>query len=219
MGYEARMAAVHERVRKALDEFAARCAAAGVAHAERNLVGAPHSLIEAQAQFCDVVLLARDSQFRFTTRDHEHGETLRAVLKNSTRPIVVVPETSFPDGPIAIAYDGSLQAARALAAFQATGLGESGKVRIISVAEREDDAARQAETAQQYLSYHKVDAVPFVVKSSADPAGVILDRIQQLGTGLLVMGACGQRVLREFFLGSATCTMLAKCPVPVFVFH
>ena len=43
-----------------------------------------------------------------------------------------------------IAYDGSLQAARALAAFEATGLGEAGEVHIISVGASTSEAAEHA---------------------------------------------------------------------------
>jgi nucleotide-binding universal stress UspA family protein len=55
--------------------------------------------------------------------------------------------------------------------------------------------------------------------SSAPPAVVVLDEARRLGAGLLVMGAYGQPVLREFFLGSATRSLLAECPIPMFLFH
>ena len=40
-----------------------------------------------------------------------------------------------------------------------------------------------------------------------------------LDAGMLVMGAYGQSVLREFFLGSVTRMILQECRVPVFCFH
>jgi nucleotide-binding universal stress UspA family protein len=55
--------------------------------------------------------------------------------------------------------------------------------------------------------------------SSAPPAVVVLDQALGLGAGLLVMGAYGQPVLREFFLGSATRSLLAECSIPMFLFH
>ena len=151
MGYEARLADVHRQVGQLLEQFAARCAEAGVAHAEVKAVGSPHELIAAEAQSCDLVLLARGSHFRFTARDDDSDEILKKVLKNTPRPIVVVPATPFPDGPIVIAYDGSLQAARALAAFQTTGLGESREVHIISVDASAAVAAQHAERARKFL--------------------------------------------------------------------
>ena len=55
--------------------------------------------------------------------------------------------------------------------------------------------------------------------SGHPPAEVILETVRMVDAGLLVMGAYGQPVLREFFLGSATRTMLEKSPVPVFLYH
>ena len=115
-------------------------------------------------------MLARRSRFCFTSRDDAGDETLRKVLRDSPRPIVAVPGTSCPEGPVAIAYDGSLQAARALAAFQATGLGESGQVHIISVGASAAEATRHAEPALQFLSHHKIEATPLISASSAPPA-------------------------------------------------
>jgi nucleotide-binding universal stress UspA family protein len=33
------------------------------------------------------------------------------------------------------------------------------------------------------------------------------------------MGAYGQPVLREFFVGSVTRTALGECPIPLFLYH
>ncbi len=219
MGYEPRLADVHRQVGELLDQFATRCVEAGVAHTQRKVVGSPYDLIAAESQSCDLVVLARDFQFRFTRRDDEGAETLKKVLKDTSRPIVMVPATPVPDGPVAVAYDGSLQAARALWAFQATGLGESGQVHIISVSSIAAEAAEHADRARQFLSSHGIDAVAHVLESSAAPAKVILEQCESLRAGLLVMGTYGQPVVREFFIGSVTGTILRENPVPTFCFH
>jgi nucleotide-binding universal stress UspA family protein len=48
---------------------------------------------------------------------------------------------------------------------------------------------------------------------------VIQEHVRSLGAALLVMGAYGQPVLLEFFVGSVTRTMLQASPVPLFLFH
>ena len=57
------------------------------------------------------------------------------------------------------------------------------------------------------------------LSSSAPPEEVILEQVRCLNAGLLVMGAYGQPVLREFFIGSVTRTLLNESPVPIFCFH
>ena len=79
-----------------------------------------------------------------------------------------------------IAYDGSLQAARALAAFQATGLGESGKVHIVSVgADRTRGGSSMPSAPRKFLSHHKIESVPHALSSSAAPAEVILEQVRR----------------------------------------
>ena len=130
MGYEARLDDVHRKAGQRLEQFAARCDEAGVAHAEVKAVGSPHERIAQEAQTCDLVLLTRRSHFRFIAGDDEGDSTLKMVLKDTPRPVVVVPKKTWPEGPVVIAYDGSLQAARAVAAYVATGLGESCKIYV-----------------------------------------------------------------------------------------
>ncbi len=218
MGYDARLSKVHEEVGELLARFAARCDEAGVPHAELKAVGSPQEKIEQEAQLCDVILLARRSRFRSIAGDDENDETLKRVLRDSPRPVVVVPTTMDEEGPVVIAYDGSLQAARALAAFEATGLGQVGDIHVTSVGATAREAAERARRASEYLSRHKIDSVSHT-SSSREPAEVILDQVRRLKAGLLVMGAYGQPVLREFFLGSVTRKLFEESPVPLFLYH
>jgi nucleotide-binding universal stress UspA family protein len=219
MGYGSRLADVHKQLGQALAQFAARCDEAGVAHAEMKVVGSPHGQIEQEAQSHDLIVLARGSRFRFMAGDDEADETLKKVLKDAPRPIAVAPATTCEEGAVVIAYDGSLQAARALAAFQATGLGESGNVHVISVGGNVREAAQHAERACNFLSHHKIESVPHTISSTSQPADMILEQAGRLNAGLLVMGAYGQPVLREFFVGSATRKLFEESQVPLFLYH
>jgi nucleotide-binding universal stress UspA family protein len=218
MGYGLRLATVQENAQRALDQFASRCKEQGVAHVEVKRVGSPHEEIQQEAQTCDLIVMAKGSQFRFITGDDEADDTLKRVLKDTPRPVVIVPATASEEGPVVIAYDGSLQAARALASFEATGLGEGADVHIISVGASLSEAAEHARRCRTFLSYHKIESIAHA-SSSSGPAEVILDQVRRLRAGLLVMGAYGQPVLREFFIGSVTRTLLNESPVPIFCFH
>jgi nucleotide-binding universal stress UspA family protein len=220
VGYENRMAEVRRRADGLLADFAARCDRAGVAHEEVAGVGAPPELIAREAGSCDLILLPQRSHFQFTAQEDAADDgLLRRVLKDTPRPIVVVPEAPAPQGPIVLAYDGSLQAERALSAFEATGLGGAAKVHVVSVAADPAEATRRAEHARQFLALHGVSAMAHALTSAAPPAVVLLGEARRLGAGLLVMGAYGKPVLREFFLGSATRSLLADCPIPMFLYH
>ncbi len=205
-------------VEGALGRAAVRCAEAGVAFKELESVGTPYVQILMEAQRYDLIVLGHHTHFRFGSGD-EPDVTLSRVLADSPRPVVAVPGVLGDGEAAVVAYDGSLQAARALAAFEATGLGQGRQVHVLSIAEDSLEAARRAERAVDFLRMHGVIAEPLARAFGHPPAEVILETVQMRDAGLLVMGAYGQPVLREFFLGSTTRTILEKCPVPVFLYH
>jgi nucleotide-binding universal stress UspA family protein len=212
------VADARRRVQEFLQEFARRCAAAKVACKLLEDVGLPYEQIALEAQRYDLILLGQQSHFHFETQA-QPDETLTKVLKHSPRPLVTVPGQLQGGGVVVVAYDGSLQAARTLQAFQAMGLGDAQELHVVSVDADPGEAARRAERAVEFLRAHAVTAHPHALATLAKPAQVILDQVRQLNAGLVVMGAYGQPTLREFFFGSVTRTMLRDSPVPLFLYH
>ena len=144
------------------------------------------------------------------------------VVKDSPRPVVVAPGTppEMKSNTVVVAYDGGLQAARALYAAAASVLGsEVVKVHVVNVSPNREEAARTVDQAVVFLRLHEIDALPDPIETSCEPAEVILERVRLLDAGLVVMGAYGGAVLREFFFGSMTRLILGECPVPVFLSH
>jgi nucleotide-binding universal stress UspA family protein len=212
---------VHEarlKVEQFLERFALRCAEAGVPCKLLEDVGQPWEQILIEAQRYDLILLGRQTYFHFETQEAP-CETLHKVLKNGPRPVVTVPEELPGGNAVVVAYDGSLQAARTLQAFQASGLGDGQEVHIVSVADEYVEAARHAGRAAEFLDFHGIKAGVHPVAFRGRPAEVILEEVRQRGAGLLVMGAYGKPILREFFLGSVTRTMLKEARVPLFLTH
>jgi len=165
-----------------------------------------------------VILLSQETHFRYGW-ESQGDDTLSQVLAALPRPVVAVPR-ELPEGEsVLVAYDGSLQAARALAAFECTGLGRDRDVNILCAMTDAKTAARHADRAVEFLGTHGVKTTPHVLTNFNSPAEAILDWSRQLGAGLLVMGAYGQPMLRQFFLGSVTRTVLKQSPIPVFLYH
>jgi nucleotide-binding universal stress UspA family protein len=206
------------RVEQILQQFARRCDEAHVTCRTLEDVGTPFVQILREAQCYDLILLGQQTHFEYG-REGEPDETLVKVLRDSPRPVVAVPKTLGAGEAVVVAYDGSLQAARALYTFEATGLGGSREVHVVSVARDYEDATQHAERAVAFLRFHGIEATSHPVDTSVPTAEVILRKVRYLEAGLLVMGAYGQPVLKEFFLGSVTRTVLKESPVPVFCSH
>lgn len=212
------VAEARQRVHQLLEHFTQRCAEVGVACASQEDVGRPAERILLQAQQCDLILLGQQTHFHFVTQE-QADETLRTVLKSCPRPVVAVPAT-LPEGSIAVvAYDGSLQAARTVQAFQAVAPPGLHEVHVVCVHPQQSEAIHCVERAVEFLRRHDVAAHPHAMATSMEPAEALLEYVQHVHASLLVMGAYGQPTLREFLFGSVTTTMLETSPVPLFVYH
>lgn len=221
--YHERLADARREVEQFLSQFSTRCAEAKVAFKVLEDVGSPHEQIELQAQRYDLILLGQQTRFHFETKEG-YDDTVRRVLKNSPRPVIAVParlSLNLDDSShtVLVAYDGSLQAARALHSFQTLGLAGPRPVVVVSAAAERSQASRIAERAVDYLRFHDIRAEARPISHGDHPAQAILAAARENNSALIVMGAYGQPVLREFLLGSVTRTLLARSPIPLFLDH
>ena len=210
---------VHELSRKAeqiLAGAAVRCARERVAFKPLEEIGDPYAEIPIQAHRFDLILLGQETHFQFGF-ERRADDTLTRVLRTSPRPVVIVPRTLGPGAAVVVAFDGSIQASRALASFEALGLARQRTVHVFSAAAEHRRAAGLADRAVEFLAAHAIQALPVAVASTDTPATPLLQLVQQVDAGLVVMGAFGQPVVREFLLGSTTRTMLRETQIPLFV--
>jgi nucleotide-binding universal stress UspA family protein len=213
---EARLADAHRRVVEFLTDFRARSQASGVTTEVLEGINDPAVSILREAQRCDVVILARETHFHFETQDRP-DQTLAQVLRDSPRPVVVVPR-ELPEGQgVIIAYGGGREAARTLQTFHLLGLAAGEAVEVVSI---HRDAAMAEELAAQggeYLAAHGAAHRARAIVSAAPPAQVLLEEIRRTQPRLLVMGAHGHHPMRDLFSTSVTRAVLRACPVPAFV--
>jgi nucleotide-binding universal stress UspA family protein len=221
--YRERISSARCEVEKFLSDFRLRCSNGGVACKVLEDEGMPHEPIELQAQRYDLILLGQQTRFHFETHEG-YDDTVRRVLKSSPRPVITVPARSNfkpgdPGRTVLVAYDGSLQAARALQAFEASGLANLLPTIVVSVSTEQFEASRAAERAIEFLRFHDIQAKPYPITTHRAAAPVLLEAAHAHDSVLIVMGVYGQHTLREFFLGSVTRSMLAESPVPLFLYH
>jgi nucleotide-binding universal stress UspA family protein len=205
------------RVEEFLRDFATRCGGEDVPCELVEKVGLPHEQIVLAAQSCDLIVLPRRSHFHFET-EHGADDTVQRVLKQSARPVVVVPPRLAGSGPVVVAYDGGVHAARALQAFQALGLESDAEVLVLSVHEDPAEAAERAERAIAFLASHGIPALRAVVAAPAPVAPAILRAVEEADARLLVAGMRDRRRLTELFSGSTTQALLRGAQVPLFLF-
>lgn len=149
---------------------------------------------------------------------------LGAIIFGSGKPTLVVPEHSasqqFQLGTAVVAWDFSRTAARAVA--DAVPLLQRAKcARLVTISgEKPIDSRCSAEELAKNLARHGVEVVLDKVASKGASIGEALESyVRSFHADMLVMGAYGHTRLREFILGGATRSLLAKPPVPIFFSH
>ncbi|WP_334162927.1 universal stress protein [Phenylobacterium sp.] len=148
-----------------------------------------------------------------------------AVLFGSGRPMVIFPEEAevlagdrFDE--VAIAWDGSRTAARAVADALPV-LKAAGSVRILVVTDEKPAAVPGLATdLVRHLQAHAVEAKVTEISAGGEPIGRIIRAFgAEKQVDLLVMGGFGHSRAREFVLGGATAALLDRPPCPVLMSH
>ena len=152
-------------------------------------------------------------------------EIAQSVVFESGRPMLTFRQGSamaLTQGPkeVVVAWDGSRNAARALADALPI-LVRARHVRILTVLnEKPGVLSTTGAQAQRHLAAHDVSATLDEVDAGGEAIGTAFDRyLDRTAPDLLVMGAYGHSRAREFLLGGATQHMLARPPCPVLLSH
>ena len=146
--------------------------------------------------------------------------TLDAALFDTGRPVLVVPPGAAPPGfvHVAVAWDGSAQAARAVDAGMPF-LRRARQVTLLTAPG--GDPLAPVDRLVPVLARHDVRATVehFTPASHHATGRALLGEVKRVGADLLVMGAYGHSRLREMIFGGATREVLAESTAPVLMAH
>lgn len=208
----------HQKIKDMLARFKALCVENNLKHAVAELEGFPAVEIETLAEKHDLIVIGRTTDFNFDL-EADSDLTVRHIIRDNPRPMVVVTSEFEVDKKILIAYDGSLQAARALHMYLLLGIGKGQKVHILSISKNQKDAENIATRAKEMCELHGVEAEIEGVTSRSSPEEVIQKKSKELGVTMVVLGAFGHSGLREFFFGTTTEHLLKSSEVSLFIHH
>ncbi|MTJ79829.1 MAG: universal stress protein [Telmatospirillum sp.] len=213
-------------IRKLFEQICARqeVALAGKPPAEpaatahwREEIGHEEEIIAEAGRLSDMVVIARPSP----DRDIPSIMSLNAALLESGRPLMLAPPRlpASVGRHVAIFWNGSVEAARAVAAAMPF-LVKAQAVTILSA--REEDANTPGELAD-YLAWHGVAATERAFAAGGTGGGqvaqMLLDEAVTRGADLIVMGAYTHSRLRQLILGGVTRQILHGANLPVLLCH
>lgn len=178
-----------------------------------RLIGLQDRLLARRAALSDLVMFACETVRGKTAI----SPVFEGLLMDAHAPILI-PRTPIAmlTGTALIAWDGSVESARAAKAALPL-LQKAEKVVIIqSVGALEDEGKDLSDPArlQDWLDRQEVKAQIELMDASKDTASEILKACTAYGAGLLVAGAYGHSRAREFVFGGVTRTLLKTVTTP-----
>lgn len=192
----------------------------GQAHASfRPVIGPAAGCLASEGRTVDLIVTGYDKAGDLTT--------LVSLLFKTGAPVLAIPH--LPGGTmsvtghaetIAVAWDGSITAARALRAAMPELL-NARDVYLVSVEGMDDpvDVTGEADV-RNYLTSHGVVAEFIHCERTSHPIGfTVLEKARDLGADLLVMGAYGRGHVGEMLLGGVSNYVVKHTHLPLLLAH
>lgn len=171
----------------------------------------PALALARQSVLADLIVFGQDH-----LTQGEGGELFNQTLLGRQAPVLLARgDPAALSGPMAIAWDGSAQAGRAVKAALPL-LAMASAIHIIQCVSSLDRDGNDPDVDRlnAYLSLHGVGAGVAGLAEGADEGGALLALAEAKAAGVLVAGAWGHARLREAVFGGATRAFLRRADGP-----
>lgn len=208
---------LNEKADCILKDFQERCQKSGVNVEVKKTIGRISPIIIEEAQNADLILMAKKGEHFHLKEGGLLGSVAEAVVRDSGKPVLVTPENFVEIESMALAYDGSDSALKALELSLELSKKAVWPITIVIItsdAKKADTLSAQIEEMNEKDSSAPMADCETIILSGKDQDEII-KFIKEGSVELMVMGAYGHNRLRELFLGSTTSHIIRKSPIPV----
>jgi nucleotide-binding universal stress UspA family protein len=140
---------------------------------------------------------------------------MRTIIRQSTRPILVVKDQVSTMNHLLLAYDGSPKGEEALYIGKYLGQKYHKHISLLVVCEKEDWGNELLEEAKAYLG--KICVSSIMRKATNGVSQTILEAAKEKGADMLIIGGYGFPPLLEVFFGSTVDDVLRGTQIPVLI--
>lgn len=189
--------------------------AKGASCAYQEAVGESTLRIEQGGRCADLTIMRRPAK----STDVGARAMAESALLGSGRPVLLVPPRPAPSfgKSVAIAWNGSEQAARAVVAALPF-MAKAATVTVIAAAENGDEQ-ESLDSMVRYLSRHGIVAQARRIKAGSDTGKAVLSAATRAKADLLVMGAFTHSRVRQIVFGGVTSHVMLSSRIPVLLAH
>ncbi len=197
-----------------LQDFRGQCEAAGVRPETMKVTGViDETIIEEGRKCCDWILLAQRGEHFHIDGGAILGSTAQSVVRRSGKPVFVTPKQFREIESMAVAYDGSAPAHKALRLAAELSEQTGWPLSVVVITTDPSVGEKISKQSEDFLSSFKVNSSTLILEGKEDKE--LLEFVRKETVQLLVMGAYGHNRLRELLVGSTTSSVIRKSTVPV----
>ncbi len=180
-------------------------------------VGDIAKIIALRGRLADLIVMGRT----FKEISTHHADASIAALFETGRPVVFTPQksTRIAGDNIAIAWNGSAQASRAIALAMPL-LTMARQVSVITIGEGGDKEIPSGEELEVYLTLHGVKSKAIhIAKPKGSVGETLMSTLKEIKADFLVMGAFTHHRLRQMIIGGVTNSIMDQATIPVLMAH
>lgn len=169
---------------------------------------------EEAATPADLVVVGKRGEHANFAKGHLGANMERVVRAGSVPVFVANREFRKPD-KVAVAYDGSPSAKRAVEWAMKSPVLAGVTVHVVSVARPGEEQAVAEHLAEAARLLQSRGGSVVVQALAGAPGDAIEAYVTSTGINLLLMGAYGHSAVRRFLIGSTTSELVRRCKIPV----
>ena len=205
--------ALEARADNILREFRERCGKEGLMPEVKKVTGIIDEEIVREGQAADLILLAQRGEHYPLSRSVLLGSTAEAVVRKAGKPVLVTPATFVEIESMAVAYDGSPPAERALKIAAELSDKARWPLTVLIVTDQAKLSADLSAKVEAALDDYLIDKDTIVLGGKEEKE--ILRYIDEGAVELMLMGTHGHSRFKELLLGSTTSHVVRKSRIPV----
>jgi nucleotide-binding universal stress UspA family protein len=211
-----RMETAEQHIEKAIEAFRTRCGEEGVRWHIVREEGDPFEELISLSRYHDLTILGLQGLFEYGVLPDAHAYIGKLVARN-VRPVLAVANEYREIRKVFVAYNGSMESAKAMKTFAQFSLWPDAEVMVACYHMKPHDAGPLVRDAAEYLrlyGYHVETMHPDV-----SPEEGLLRDADAWGADLIVMGASGRSNILRLIMGDTAEHIISHSKLPMLISH
>lgn len=210
-----RMQIAHTQIQQSVDEFESACRAANVKHRVIEESGDPFTSLVDHARFHDLMVFGLRSVFEYDFLAGDPESILIQLVSAGVRPLIAVSKEFRRISRVLIAYNGSMDSAKAMKRFVQMRLWPNVELKILAFHPSDEKAREMMLPAEDYCRAHGFRVCQ--QSNPGDPKSLLLAATALWRADMIVMGNSARSALVRKVLGDTLLETLRHTTIPLFL--